>query len=125
MGHSLALVVPAVLWLGAAVSEVSLVPYLIRFYLEGDQRMNCLEVYQLPAASPKFCPDKKLRGIPSCLGERKGIFVLTDCKPQLRKYPESDTMRSLSSGASPPPRQTCSNSVFLQPGPCYLGRTRL
>lgn len=74
MGHSLALVVPAVLWLGAAVSEVSLVPYLIRFYLEGDQRMNCLEVYQLPTASPKFCPDKKLRGIPSCSGRKERIF---------------------------------------------------
>lgn len=67
--------------------------------------MNCLEVYQLPAASPKFCPDKKLRGwdlcIPSCSGRKeRGFFVLTDCKPQLRKYPESDTMQSLSSGAS-------------------------
>lgn len=34
-------VVPGVLRLGAAGSEVSLVPYLIGVYLEGDPRMNC------------------------------------------------------------------------------------
>lgn len=73
--YGLALVVPGVLRLGAAGSEVNLSPILHCFCLEGDQRMSRLEVYQLPDGSPKSCPDKELRGwdlcIPSCSGGKE------------------------------------------------------